>query len=74
MFGKSATLHGKSIVNAAVGLDCMGFTHAYGTAMEEKEAARAIEEACPSATVLDGFAIRGSPHLSLTRQGKPPAL
>ncbi|MDE6746967.1 MAG: aldo/keto reductase [Oscillospiraceae bacterium] len=36
---------GKDLEVSAVGLGCMGFTHAYGTAMDEKEAARAIAEA-----------------------------
>lgn len=33
---------GKDLEVSAVGLGCMGFTHAYGTAMDEKEAAKAI--------------------------------
>lgn len=36
---------GKDLEVSAVGLGCMGFTHAYGTAMDEKEAAGAIAEA-----------------------------
>ena len=36
---------GKDLEVSAVGLGCMGFTHAYGTAMDEKEAAKAIAEA-----------------------------
>lgn len=36
---------GKDLEVSAVGLGCMGFTHAYGTAMDEKEAANAIAEA-----------------------------
>ncbi len=36
---------GKDLEVTAVGLGCMGFTHAYGTAMDEAEAARAIAEA-----------------------------
>ena len=36
---------GKGLEVSAVGLGCMGFTHAYGTAMDEKEAAKAIAEA-----------------------------
>ena len=36
---------GKDLEVSAVGLGCMGFTHAYGTAMDEKEATRAIAEA-----------------------------
>ncbi len=36
---------GKDLEVSAVGLGCMGFTHAYGTAMDEKEAAKAIIEA-----------------------------
>ena len=39
------TILGKNLEVSAVGLGCMGFTHAYGTAMDEKEAARAIAEA-----------------------------
>lgn len=39
------TILGKSLEVSAVGLGCMGFTHAYGTAMDEKEAAKAIAEA-----------------------------
>ena len=41
---KKLTL-GKDLEVSAVGLGCMGFTHAYGTAMDEKEAAKAIAEA-----------------------------
>lgn len=36
---------GKDLEVSAVGLGCMGFTHAYGTAMVEAEAARAIADA-----------------------------
>ncbi len=36
---------GTSLEVTAVGLGCMGFTHAYGTAMDESEAARVIAEA-----------------------------
>lgn len=36
---------GKDLEVSTIGLGCMGFTHAYGTAMDEKEAARAIAEA-----------------------------
>ena len=36
---------GKDLEVSAVGLGCMGFTHAYGTAMDETEAAKAIVEA-----------------------------
>ena len=36
---------GKDLDVSVVGLGCMGFTHAYGTAMDEKEAAKAIAEA-----------------------------
>ena len=36
---------GKDLEVSAVGLGCMGFTHAYGTAMDEKEAAKTIAEA-----------------------------
>lgn len=36
---------GKDLEVSAVGLGCMGFTHAYGTAMDEKEAAKAIAQA-----------------------------
>ena len=36
---------GKDFEVSAVGLGCMGFTHAYGTAMDETEAAKAIAEA-----------------------------
>lgn len=36
---------GKDLEVSAIGLGCMGFTHAYGTAMDEKEAAKAIAEA-----------------------------
>ena len=36
---------GKDLEVSAVGLGCMGFTHAYGTAMDETEAAKAIAEA-----------------------------
>lgn len=36
---------GKDLEVSAVGLGCMGFTHAYGTAMDEKKAAKAIAEA-----------------------------
>ena len=36
---------GKDLEVSTVGLGCMGFTHAYGTAMDETEAARAIAEA-----------------------------
>ncbi len=36
---------GKDLEVSAVGLGCMGFTHAYGPAMDEKEAAKVIEEA-----------------------------
>ena len=39
------TILGKNLEVSAVGLGCMGFTHAYGTAMDEKEAAKAIVEA-----------------------------
>ena len=35
---------GKDLEVSAVGLGCMGFTHASGTAMDEKEAAKAIAE------------------------------
>ena len=35
---------GKDLEVSAVGLGCMGFTHAYGTAMDEKEAVKAIAE------------------------------
>ena len=38
-------LLGKELEVSAVGLGCMGFTHAYGTAMDETEAAKAIAEA-----------------------------
>ena len=41
---KKRTL-GKDLEVSAVGLGCMGFTHAYGTAMDEKEAAKAIAQA-----------------------------
>ncbi len=36
---------GKDFTVSAVGLGCMGFTHAYGTAMDEGEAARVIAQA-----------------------------
>ena len=36
---------GKDLEVSAVGLGCMGFTHAYGTAMDETEAAKAIAAA-----------------------------
>ena len=36
---------GKDLTVSAVSLGCMGFTHAYGTAMDEKEAARVIAQA-----------------------------
>lgn len=36
---------GKDLEVSAVGLGCMGFTHAYGTAMDETEAAKTIVEA-----------------------------
>ena len=36
---------GKNLEVSSVGLGCMGFTHAYGTAMDETEAAKAIAEA-----------------------------
>lgn len=36
---------GKDLEVSAVGLGCMGFTHAYGTAMDETEAAKAIAQA-----------------------------
>ena len=36
---------GKDLEVSSVGLGCMGFTHAYGTAMDETEAAKAIAEA-----------------------------
>lgn len=41
---KERTL-GRDLTVSAVGLGCMGFTHAYGTAMDEGEAARRIAEA-----------------------------
>ena len=36
---------GEDLEVSTVGLGCMGFTHAYGTAMDETEAAKAITEA-----------------------------
>lgn len=36
---------GKNLEVTAVGLGCMGFTHAYGPVMDEDTAARAIAEA-----------------------------
>ena len=36
---------GKDLEVSAIGLGCMGFTHAYGTAMDETEAVKAIVEA-----------------------------
>ena len=36
---------GKDLEVSSVGFGCMGFTHAYGTAMDETEAAIAITEA-----------------------------
>ena len=36
---------GKDLEVSAIGLGCMGFTHAYGIAMDEKAAAKAIAEA-----------------------------
>ena len=36
---------GKDLEVSTVGLGCMGFTHAYGTAMDETEAAKTITEA-----------------------------
>lgn len=36
---------GKGLEVSSVGLGCMGLTHAYGTAMDEKEAAKVIVEA-----------------------------
>ena len=36
---------GKDLEVSAIGLGCMGFTHAYGTAMDETEATKAIAEA-----------------------------
>lgn len=41
----SSRFLGKELEVSAVGLGCMGFTHAYGTAMDEKEAAKTIAEA-----------------------------
>jgi aryl-alcohol dehydrogenase-like predicted oxidoreductase len=35
---------GNNLEVSAVGLGTMGFTHAYGAAMKDKEAARIIEE------------------------------
>lgn len=36
---------GNKLEVSAIGLGCMGFTHAYGTAMDDREASRAIAEA-----------------------------
>ena len=36
---------GGSLTVSAVGLGCMGFSHAYGTATDETEAIRAIRSA-----------------------------
>lgn len=41
---KTRTL-GKDLEVSAVGLGCMGFTHAYGATMNDAESARAIEKA-----------------------------
>ena len=46
----------KNLEVSAVGLGCMGFTHAYGTAMDETEAAKAIAEAVDMGyTLLDAI-------------------
>ena len=36
---------GKNLEVSAVGLGCMGFSHAYGAPMEKKEAVQAIRAA-----------------------------
>jgi aryl-alcohol dehydrogenase-like predicted oxidoreductase len=42
---------------SAVGLGCMGFTHAYGTAMDENEAIQALRTA-----VSDGYTLFDTPE------------
>lgn len=40
---------GKDLEVSAVGLGCMGFSHAYGAATELNEAVRAIQQAAETA-------------------------
>lgn len=46
---------GKGMEVSAVGLGCMGFSHAYGAATERSEAVRAIQQAAELDQALNGM-------------------
>lgn len=65
---------GKELKVSAVGLGCMGFSHAYGAPTEEKEAVRLLREAAEMGyTFFDTAEVYGTPddpHANETLVGK----
>lgn len=65
---------GKDLKVSAVGLGCMGFSHAYGAPTEEKEAVRLLREASEMGyTFFDTAEVYGTPvdpHVNETLVGK----
>ncbi|HIR53579.1 MAG TPA: aldo/keto reductase [Candidatus Onthovicinus excrementipullorum] len=57
-----ARILGKNLSVSAVGLGCMGFSHAYGAPMEEKEAVRLLRQAAEMGyTFFDTAEVYGTP-------------
>ena len=65
---------GTDLTVSSVGLDCMGFSHAYGAPTEEGEAVRAIRSACEMGyTLFDTAEVYGTqddPHANERLVGK----
>lgn len=75
---------GKDLTVSAVGLGCMGFSHAYGAPTDEREAVRLLREAVEmgytffdtaevygTPDTLSGYRKPASSHLSQDRTSRP---